>query len=262
MKTHDIPVIVRGGGDLATGTVYRLRKAGFPVVVLETALPTTVRRMASFSQAAFDGAASVEGMTCRLIKDMGQFDPDEVNLLVDPGRNSISEIKPDILIDASMSKRNAEPIIGLAPLTIALGPGFTAPQDARCVIETQRGHTLGRVITNGSAIPNTGRPGNIMGYTTERILRAPAAGRLVTDKIIGDTAAAGDVIGNIGGLPVTAQIAGVIRELIHPSVPCFSGMKIGDIDPRGIKEYCFTISDKSLSVAGGVMEAVSRFYRR
>ncbi len=245
---------------MATGTIYRLHAAGFPVLVLETECPTTVRRMASVSQAVFDGGCTVEDMQCRRIASAAEIDPAVINVMVDPKGVSISEIKPHILIDATIAKHNTGMSPELAPLTIALGPGFTAPRDVRCVIETMRGHTLGRVITDGAAAPDTKCPGVIMGYSAERVLRAPASGHLVTGRKIGDMVNAGDAIGEINGHPVTAQISGVIRGLIHAAVECFPGMKIGDIDPRGIQAYCFTISDKSLSVAGGVMEAVSRFF--
>ena len=145
----------------------------------------------------------------------------------------------------------------MAPVTIALGPGFRAPQDVLYVIETMRGHSLGRVIAKGAAIPDTKTPGVIMGYGIERLLRAPAEGRLVPRKTIGDMVEAGEAVGEIAGVPVLANIPGVLRGLIHPAVECRPGMKIGDVDPRGIVDYCFTISEKSLAIAGGVMEAVS-----
>ncbi|MEG1910941.1 MAG: selenium-dependent molybdenum cofactor biosynthesis protein YqeB [Cloacibacillus sp.] len=260
LSDNDVPIIVRGGGDLATGTVYRLRKAGLPVLVLETACPTTVRRAVSASEAVFAGSCMVEDMPCRLISDINDFDAGTVCVLVDPEGRAISSLRPKIVIDAIMAKRNTGTFVHMAPLTIGLGPGFRAPDDVLFAVETMRGHSLGRVITDGMPIPDTRRPGVIMGYGIERLLRAPAAGRLTPLKKIGDVAEAGETVGFICGEPVKAVISGVIRGLINPAVECTPDMKIGDIDPRGLREYCFTISDKSLSIAGGVMEAVSRFY--
>ncbi len=251
------PVVVRGGGDLATGTIYRLHKAGFPVLVLETGQPLAVRRAVSVCEAVYEGRWTVEGMECRLISSLDDFDPGVVGVLIDPGGKSLAEVRPRILIDAIMAKRNTGTSREMAPVTIALGPGFCAPRDVRYVIETMRGHSLGRVIAKGTAIPDTNLPGVIMGCGIERLLRAPAEGRLVSRKTIGDLVEAGEVVGEIAGVPVQADIPGVIRGLIHPSVECRQGMKIGDVDPRGVIDYCFTISEKSLAVAGGVMEAVS-----
>lgn len=257
----DSPVIVRGGGDLATGVIYRLRVAGVPVLVLETERPLAVRRAVSVCEAVYEGRCRVEDMECRLISSLDEFDPSVVGVLVDPRGDSIAALRPRILIDAIMAKRATGTARGMAPVTIALGPGFSAPEDVLYVIETMRGHSLGRVITKGAAIPDTKRPGVIMGYGIERLLRAPAEGRLVPRKGIGDLVEAGETVGEIAGHPVRANISGVIRGLIHPSVECCYDMKIGDVDPRGVEDYCFTISDKSLSIAGGVMEAISRSAR-
>ncbi len=251
------PIVIRGGGDLATGTIYRLHKAGFPVLVLETGRPLAVRRAVSVCEAVYEGRWTVEGMECRLIASLDEFDPGVVGVLIDPDGRSLAEVRPRILVDAIMAKRNTGTSREMAPVTIALGPGFRAPQDVLYVIETMRGHSLGRVIAKGAAIPDTKTPGVIMGYGIERLLRAPAAGRLVSRKTIGDLVEAGEAVGEIAGVPVRANIPGVIRGLIHPSVECRPGMKIGDVDPRGIVDYCFTISEKSLAIAGGVMEAVS-----
>ena len=235
MKTDkNRPIIIRGGGDLATGTIYRLRQAGFPVLVLETGRPLAVRRAVSACEAVYAGRWTVEDMECRLISSPAEFDPGAVCVLIDPDCKSLAEVRPRILIDAIMAKRNTGTTRDMAPVTIALGPGFSAPEDALYVIETMRGHSLGR------------------------LLRAPAAGRLVPYKNIGDLVEAGEAVGAIAGHPVAANISGVIRGLIHPSVECHHDMKIGDVDPRGVVDYCFTISDKSLSIAGGVMEAISR----
>lgn len=257
MKACDTPVIVRGGGDLASGIVYRLRKARFPVLILETSRPLVVRRTVSFAQAVFDGEYSIEGEKCVLIDNLNSFNPDVVNIMVDPGGKSISEVCPEILVDAIMAKRKTGTDRDMARFVVAIGPGFSAPRDVHAVIETKRGHFLGRVITNGSAIPDTGIPGIVMGVGADRLLRAPADGMLKTKYDIGDMVNKGDIIGTVGDIPVAAKISGVIRGLIHPSVYMNKGVKMGDIDPRCDKSYCYTISDKSFSVAGGVMEAIN-----
>lgn len=253
--------IVRGGGDLATGVIYRLWRAGFKVLCLETEVPLAIRRSVSAAQAIFDGSCSIEGMMIKKINSFQCTDKSSntVEILVDPYGSSIMKMCPDVLIDAVIAKRNLGTSKDMAPLVLALGPGFSAPEDVHAVIETKRGHYLGRVITNGTAIPNTGIPGMEMGYTTERLLRAPADGKLATDHCIGDKVRKGDLIGRIDGVSFYAGIDGVLRGLIHPSVQVVEGLKIGDIDPRNEPEHCNTISDKALAIAGGVLEALLVF---
>ena len=250
------PVVVRGGGDLATGVIYRLRRAGFPVLVLETERPLAVRRAVSVCEAVYKGQCTIEGMSCRLIASLQELDPEQVNVIIDPEAASVARLKPDILIDAIMAKKNTGTRREMAPLTIALGPGFSASQDVNYVIETKRGHTLGRVIENGEPEPDTKKPGMVLGYGVERLLRAPAEGHFHAFRKIGDAVTVGETVGEINGIPVSAQLSGVLRGLISEKVDCRPGFKIGDIDPRGIREYCFTISEKALAVAGGVLEAI------
>lgn len=250
-------VIVRGGGDLATGTIYRLWKLGFPVLSLETALPRVVRRTVAAAQAVFDGECVVEDMKAVRISSAACFDPSlGVNVLVDPAAESVRLLRPDIVIDAVIAKYNTGTHKGMASLVIGLGPGFNAPRDVHAAIETNRGHNLGRVITNGEPEPNTGDPGTIAGYGKERLLRAPADGSIKEFREIGDSVAKGEVIAEVAGLPVRANLAGVVRGLIHPSVIVTKGLKIGDVDPRNDPYYCQTISDKALSISGGVLEAI------
>lgn len=250
-------VIVRGGGDLATGTIYRLSRVGFSVLTLEIERPLVVRRTVAAAQAVFDGECTVEDMRVIKIPSAYMFDPSlGVNILVDPEGKSIEQLKPEIIIDALIAKRNTGTYRSMAPMVIGLGPGFQAPDDVCAAIETNRGHCLGRVITNGAPEPNTGDPGMVEGYGRERLLRAPTSGPIEEFRQIGDIVAAGEIIASVAGLPVRANIAGVIRGLIHPSVIVTEGLKIGDIDPRGDPSYCLTISDKALSIAGGVMEAI------
>ncbi len=253
--------IVRGGGDIATGVIYRLWRAGFKVVCLETESPLVIRRTVAAAQAIFDDSYSIEGMFVKKTNSLQDIDKlnNAVEILVDPHGNSISEMHPDILVDAIMTKRNLGTRKDMAPLVIALGPGFSAPEDVHAVIETKRGHYLGRMITNGTAIPNTGIPGIEMGYTTERLLRSPADGKLETVRSIGDKVRKGDLIGKVGRVSFYAEIDGVLRGLIHPSIEITKGLKIGDIDPRNEPAHCYSITDKALAVAGGVLEALFVF---
>lgn len=251
--------IVRGGGDLASGVINRLWLAHFDVLALETAFPLVVRRTVSVAQAIFDGCCTVEGMRAQRIASVRDWDRSEVGVLVDPEGRSIPKLSPDLVIDAIMKKKHTGTSKEMAPLVIALGPGFSAPDQVHGVIETQRGHYLGRLITNGRAASDTGVPGTINGFSTQRLLRATVDGSVMPVHSIGDRVVAGETVAEISGIPVHAQINGVLRGLIHPSVTVTRGMKIGDIDPSGIHEHCFTISDKALAVAGGVLEAVLRF---
>lgn len=251
--------IVRGGGDLATGIIYRLWRSGFRVLSLETCTPLVVRRTVSVASAVFNGSVVIDGMPAKKISSTDEvFAGGDVSVLVDPEGDSIKKLRPDLLVDAIMAKRNTGTTIDMAPLVIGIGPGFTAKVDVHYVVETKRGHYLGRLISEGGAIPNTGIPGMEMGYTTERLLRAPAEGYLTPYAEIGDHVEAGDVVGAVGTKEVRAQIRGTLRGLIHPSVYLTEGLKIGDVDPRDVRGHCFSITDKALAIAGGVLEAVLR----
>ena len=264
MKIIDRPIdrnrlaIVRGGGDLATGVVYRLWRAGFSVLCLECERPLVVRRPVSVAQAVFDGIHMIEGMRSVRIDTPQDFKHgDDVAVLVDEAAMCLDSLRPDLLVDAIMAKRNTGTHRGMAQLVLAIGPGFTAPYDVCGVVETKRGHFLGRLITDGAAIPNTGIPGMEMGYTVQRLLRAPCDGYVLPVREIGDSVQAGDLIATVGEQAVCARIPGVLRGLIHPSVPVPEGAKIGDIDPRNVREHCFTITDKALAIAGGILEAIA-----
>lgn len=250
-------VVVRGGGDLATGTIYRLWRAGFSVLTLEAEYPLVVRRTVAVAQAVFDGECAVEKMRAVKIASAEEFDPSlGVNVLIDPGADCIKDLRPDIVVDAVIAKRNTGTFKSMAPLVIGLGPGFRAPEDVHAAVETNRGHNLGRVIIDGAPEHNTGDPGMVNGYGKERLLRAPAGGPIKEFRKIGDSVAEGEIIAEVAGLSVRANLAGIVRGLIHPSVIVSRGLKIGDIDPRNDASYCLTISDKALSIGGGVMEAV------
>jgi len=259
-------VLVRGGGDLATGVVYRLHQAGFPVIVTELARPLVVRRGAAVATAVFQEQVQIENLRAQLARA-----PEEavelaytgaIPVLISPQLPNRLAPQPPILIDARIAKRNIDTRIDQAELVIALGPGFTAGVDCHAVIETMRGHTLGRVIWQGAALPNTSTPGIVAGKGAERVLRAPAAGIAHWRLEIGDYVKEGDVIGQVNGEPVIAPFAGVLRGLIAPGSAVPAGGKIGDLDARGRRDACFTISDKALSIGGGVLEAILSWLNR
>jgi len=268
----DILILIKGGGDLATGAAWRLHRCGFPVVITELPRPLAVRRAVSFAQAVFDGEQTVEGVTARLaqVEDVPDIlAADEIPVLVDPETDCLHEIAPTVLVDARVAKRNIDTSINDAPLVLALGPGYTVGVDCHGVIETNRSHNLGRVIWQGTAEENTGDPGPIPGVPNDssRVLRAGVSGRFISFARIGDRLPAGDTIGVIqrpGGeeAPVLAPFTGVVRGLIHESTPVDTGMKIGDMDPRIQAEHAFTISDKSLAIGGGVLEAILTWIRK
>lgn len=258
-------IIVRGGGDLATGTIYKLKKSGFPVLILEVARPSAIRRNVAFCEAVYQGSQTVEDMTCHLAESVAQAErfltEGKLCVLVDPRGESISKLKPLALVDAILAKKNLGTTRTMAPITVALGPGFAAGDDVDAVVETKRGHHLGRVLWKGSAAPNTGIPGIIGGYGKERVIHCPAKGILRNVKHITDTVSKGEIIAVVetegGTVPVEATLDGILRGLIRDGYPVAEGFKIADIDPR-IDEYnnCFTISDKARCIAGGVLEAI------
>lgn len=263
-------ILVRGGGDLATGVIHRLHSAGFPVLVLEIPQPAAIRRQVSVSEAVYQGTATVEGMTARLIPDLSHLsqtlEAGEVPLLIDPEGACIPRLKPAVVVDAILAKRNLGTRRDMAPLTIALGPGFTAGEDVDFVIETMRGHNLGRILTEGPAQPNTGVPGLVGGVSGERVIHAEHTGVLRGRRVIGDLVEQGEPIAVIsneaGEFPVPASISGLLRGLIRDGFPVTKGLKIADIDPRtGEQKNCFTISDKARCIASSVLELVCRYAR-
>ena len=313
---NNLLIICRGAGDLATGIIHRLHRAGHRVIALETDYPAAIRRQVSFCEAVYDGSAAVEGVTARLVPALNDAKNDteiateadaetdaetyswindtpaahiasekwsrsaieavleagEVPLLIDPKGESIALLKPDVVVDAIIAKKNLGTTINMAPLVIGVGPGFTAGNDVHLVIESMRGHNLARIITDGMAQPNTGVPGNIAGFTSERVIHALAAGYIHDVRKIGDIVQKGDEIARIypdkGSydnalseyVPVNATITGIIRGLIREGYYFREGFKIADIDPRESElTNCFTISDKARSIAGSVLEAVSAF---
>lgn len=253
-------VLIKGAGDLATGTAVRLYRAGIPVVMTEVARPTAVRRTVAFSQCMYDGAAQVEGIAARRAEDAGAarraLERGEVPVLCDPEAAILRELPFDGVVDAILAKRNLGTALTDAPAVVGVGPGFTPGVDCHAAVETQRGHDLGRVLWERPPAPNSGVPGEIGGYTVERLLRAPAAGLFQPAASIGDTVSAGQVVGTVAGVPMTAQIDGVLRGLLPEGTPVSAGMKAGDVDPRCRREHCFSVSDKARAVGGGVLEAL------
>ncbi|MBR4576816.1 MAG: EF2563 family selenium-dependent molybdenum hydroxylase system protein [Clostridia bacterium] len=259
-------IIVRGAGDLSTGTIHRLFRAGFRVLALETERPAAIRRQVAFSEAVYDGTATVENVTAVRIGTAEEAEDawrrGQVPLLVDPAGDSIRQLKPEAVVDAILAKKNLGTTMDMAELTIALGPGFEAGKDVHYVIETMRGHNLGRIIPQGCAAPNTGIPGIIGGYGAERVIHSPAAGTFRQMREIGDTVQAGETIGTVDcgneRIPVRTQISGILRGIIRDGFPVTEGFKLADTDPRlEEKKNCFTISDKARCIAGSVLELVT-----
>ncbi len=252
--------VVKGGGDLGTGVVYRLHRAGLRVLVTELPSPLVIRRRVALAAAVYQGVVQVENMTGRRAEDDAEifaaWQKGQVPVLVDARAEAVSRLRPTVLVDAVMAKRNTGTRISDAPIVIGLGPGFVVGQDAHAVVETQRGHYLGRALYQGQAAPNTGQPGATQGVSTGRLLRAPAEGRFEAQCQIGERVRAGQVVARVGDAPVHAAIDGVLRGLLADGLDVRAGLKVGDIDPRGVVEHCFCISDKALAVGGGALEAV------
>ena len=251
-------VVIRGAGDLASGVALRLWRAGMDVVLLDVEKPTAIRRTVAFSEAIVHGKQTVEDVTAKLAAAETAEETlaaGMIPVLVDPEGRSIPTLRPDALVDAILAKRNLGTKITDAPVVIGVGPGFTAGVDCHAVVETMRGHTLGRVIREGSAIPNTGIPGLIGGFAGERVLRAPTAGLFHPLRDIGDAVTEGEILATVAGQPMTATLTGTLRGILPEGTEVFPGMKAGDIDPRCQRSHCFTASDKALAVGGGVLEA-------
>jgi xanthine dehydrogenase accessory factor len=263
---NHILVIIRGGGDLATGVAVKLFRAGFPVMILEIERPTVIRLPVSFARAIYEGKVMVEEIEAVLIPSWEKaediIEKGKIPVLIDPEGSCIEKLSPTVIVDAILAKRNLGTRIDQAPLVIGLGPGFTAGEDVDVVIETKRGHNLGRVYYYGQAAPDTGVPGEVGGESKRRLLRAPAKGKIVPLHQIGDLVKAGEIIAEVEGIPLKAEISGVLRGLIYPQSWVARGMKVGDIDPRGIREFCFTVSDKARSLGGAVLEAICAYLNK
>jgi xanthine dehydrogenase accessory factor len=263
----ELVVLIRGAGEMASGVAHRLHQSHFKVCMLEIPHPIAVRREVSFCEAVYEGKKEVEGVLAKLISTPEEIQSvwkeDKIPLLIDPeGKEARSFLTFDVLIDAIMAKKNLGTEIKDASFVIGLGPGFTAGKDVHIVIETNRGHHLGKMILNGTAEPDTGIPGEIGGYTVERVLRTMKKGVFHPHKSIGDRVNKGSVVAVVDDFPVIAQVSGVVRGLLRDGVGVKKGMKVGDIDPRGKRELCFTISEKARAIGGGVLEAILYRFNR
>lgn len=253
-------VVIRGAGDIATGIALRLYRAGMQIVMCDLAQPTSIRRTVCFSEAIRLGETTIEGIRGVLCRDASSArmaaQSAAIAVMADPEAFCVSDLHPDVLVDAILAKRNLGTTRGMAPVVIGVGPGFTAQVDVDAAVETMRGHYLGRVYYTGSPLPNTAIPGLIGGYAGERVLRAPADGTFTPCVKIGDEVKAGTVCGTVAGQPMAATIDGVVRGLLQEGVSVTRGMKSGDVDPRCHPEYITMASDKALAVGGGVLEAI------
>jgi xanthine dehydrogenase accessory factor len=265
---RDLIVGIKGAGEMASAIAWRLHMANIrKIFMMEIPSPLAVRRGVCFCEAIHDGCKTVEGIEAIKADSVDDVAPiwneGKIALLVDPGWISREQLRPDVILDAVVAKKNLGTMRTDAGLVIGLGPGFIAGCDVHMVIETNRGHNLGRIITSGSAEADTGIPGDIGGYTQERVLRAPAGGIFRAGKaVIGDSVKTGEVVGLVAGIEIRAGIDGVIRGLIRPDIEVIQGMKLGDIDPRGDRSYCYTISDKARAIAGAALEAILRSCNR
>lgn len=256
----NLNILIRGGGDLATGIAHRLFKSGMKVIITEIAEPLVIRRTVAFASAVYEGEITVEGVTAKLQKTEPVFTNEYIPVIVDPEGSICHRLKPDVIVDAIMAKTNKGTLKYMAPVVIALGPGFNAGVDVHRVIETQRGHYLGRIIEEGFAENDTGIPGEIGGCSSQRVIRAPGNGIFTSEKKIGDMVIEGDIVGKIEDVEVKTGISGVIRGLIKDGIYVEKNLKIGDIDPRGRKEFIFNISDKARALGGSVLEAIMNCY--
>ncbi len=251
--------LIKGAGDLASGVAFRLVRAGFSVMMTEIARPTVVRRAVAFAEAVYEGRVEVEGLPGILVRDPAEAHRvlrlGAIPVIVDPEAAVRFDFRPDLLVDAIMAKRNVGTRMSDAPAVVALGPGLVAGKDAHAVIETMRGPTLGRVVTEGEALPDTGIPGERGGYAEERILRSPCAGVFIGSREIGDRVRKGDAVGLVEETAVVARLDGRLRGILRSGIVVGPGFKLGDVDPSAGREQCFLISDKALAVAGGVLEA-------
>ena len=259
-RLKDRIILIKGGGEMASGVVLRLVRSGFRVCITEIPEPLAVRRGVSFCEAVFAGRKEIEGLVGKLVSGreeiLRSWENGEAPVIIDPGCAIRKILSPDVVVDAILAKRNTGTALSDAPLVIGLGPGFRAGRDVHFVIETNRGHHLGRVIEEGEAEADTGIPGDIGGYTWERVLRAPVGGRFRGKKQIGDRIEEGEIVAEVEGVPLKASISGVLRGILHDGLAAEPNMKVADVDPRALRENCLTVSDKARAIAGGVLEAI------
>ena len=264
MKNTHLTIVIRGAGELASGVAHRLHRCHFQVCLTEIPRPLAVRREVSFCEAIYDSEKEVEGVTAKKIDSPEEikttWSEGKIPLLIDAEAAVKDHLKPDVLVDAIIAKKNLGTKITDAELVIGLGVGFYAGRDVHAVIETVRGHNLGRIIHSGEAEPDTGIPGEIAGKSIERLIRTSAAGTFIAEKNIGDFVKAGETVANVDGVPIIAAIDGVIRGLLRSGMIVSTGLKAGDIDPRANRDYCFTISDKARAISAGTLEAILAYF--
>lgn len=266
-KLSDLKILIRGAGEMASGVAHRLFQSHFKICMTEISHPLAVRREVSFCEAVYEGEKVVEGVRAKLISKVEEIQlgwkQHFIPILVDPeGKKAREFLKPDVLIDAILAKKNLGTRLEDAPLVIGLGPGFYAGRDVHIVIETNRGHDLGKMILKGGAEPDTGIPGEVGGYTVERVLRTAKPGIFRPQKSIGDKVSKGTVVAVVDDYPIIAEVSGIVRGLLREGIEVKKGMKVGDIDPRGKREFCFTISEKARAIGGGVIEAILYWYNQ
>lgn len=262
---NHLAVAIKGAGEMASAIAWRLYMAHIRrIFLLERPYPLAVRRQVSFCEAVYEGRHTVEGVDAVTVESRSQvyaaWSKGAIAVLIDPSWNALRDLSPDVCVDAIMAKKNIGTTLSDAPLVIGLGPGYIAQKDVHMVIETNRGHHLGRIITTGCAEKNTGIPGKINGFTVERVLRSPADGYFKAFSAIGDLVKQGDSIGSVGKAMVRSHVDGVVRGMVHSGTQVTKGLKLGDIDPRGNIEHCVTISEKARAIAGSVLEAILRVY--
>ena len=257
---RDLKILVRGAGEMASGIAHVLRTSGFRLSMTEIPRPMAIRRQVSFCESIWDGFCVVEGVRAQRVQSWEELDDvialGAIPVIVDPELTCINLWKPDVIVDATLAKRNLGLRSDMAELVVALGPGFSAPEDADVVIETNRGHNLGRLILKGEAAPDTGVPETVAGYSTERVVRSPLDGTLEAKKNIGDLVKEDETIALVDSTPVASTLTGVLRGMIRDSLVVTKGLKIADIDPRAEINYCWSISDKARALGGSVLWAL------
>jgi xanthine dehydrogenase accessory factor len=260
ISISELMVLIRGGGEMATGIAHRLHRCHMRVLITEIAMPTSVRRNVAFAEAVYQGAQTVEGIKAVRVGSCDEayaaWEQNQIPIFVDPEASVGKILTPVIIVDAIMAKKNGVAKLTDAPVVIGVGPGFTAGFNVHAVVESNRGHHLGRVIWDGAAESDTGIPTSVDGYTASRVLRVPQSGIFNALRAIGDVIAAGETVATVNGELIKAGISGQIRGLLRNGIQVEQGIKAGDIDPRGERGYCDSISDKSRAIAGGVLEAI------
>lgn len=258
-------VVIKGAGDIASGIATRLYRSGFQIIMTDIENPTSIRNTVCFSQAIVNGETEIENIKAVKAENFDEalsiINSGDIAVTVDERAEIVKEIKPSVVVDAILAKKNLSTSINDSDLVIAVGPGFTAKVDCDVVIETMRGHNMGRVIYEGTALENTGVPGLVGGKSGERIIRATKDGKFIPVKKIGDMVKEGEIVAYVDEEPVLAYTSGVVRGMLNEGIKVYKGMKSGDVDPRGNIDYCYTCSDKALAIGGGVLEAILAFQK-